>query len=62
MVTEPLKTVSRNRLRQRLEGLLFYLLLVIAIGLAGWLSQRYQAYSTGATGPETASAVPASSY
>jgi len=42
VVTEPLKTVSRNRLRQRLEGLLFYLLLVIAIGLAGWLSQRYQ--------------------
>lgn len=43
MATEPQTSVRRQRLRQRLEGLLFYLLLATAIGLAGWVSQRYQA-------------------
>lgn len=43
MVNELLTRVRRRRLGQRLEGLLFYLLLATAIGLAGWLSQRYQA-------------------
>ncbi len=33
---------TRKPFRQRLEGLLFYLLLLIAVGLCGWLSQRYQ--------------------
>jgi ABC-type uncharacterized transport system involved in gliding motility auxiliary subunit len=37
-----LSVPGRHRFRQRLEGLLFYLLLLLAIGLAGWLSQRYQ--------------------
>ncbi|WP_275097371.1 GldG family protein [Sedimenticola hydrogenitrophicus] len=37
-----LSAANRHRFRQRLEGLLFYLLLLLAIGLAGWLSQRYQ--------------------
>lgn len=30
-----------SRLKQRFEGLTFYLLLIIAVGLAGWLSLRY---------------------
>jgi len=42
VATEPLTTATHNRLRQRLEGLFFYLLLALAIGLTGWLSQRYQ--------------------
>ncbi len=42
MATEPVTTRPRNRIGQRLEGLLFYLLLATAIGLAGWLSQHYQ--------------------
>ncbi|AKH20623.1 GldG family protein [Sedimenticola thiotaurini] len=42
MVTEAITRKPRKRLGQRLEGLLFYLLLATAIGLAGWLSQHYQ--------------------
>ncbi len=34
-------TASSKRIKQKLEGLTFYLLLAVAVGLSGWLSQRH---------------------
>ncbi len=42
MATEPVPNGINNGFRRRLESSLFYLLLALAVGLSGWLSQRYQ--------------------
>lgn len=37
-----MQNLNHTGLRQRLQGTLFYLLLAVAVGLAGWLTDRYE--------------------
>ncbi|TVO70931.1 GldG family protein [Sedimenticola selenatireducens] len=38
-----MKNLEQIKLRQRIQGTIFYLLLATAVGLAGWLTHRYEA-------------------